>query len=165
MLPGTPRDFLSIIHSFASRQSSSSSNARKHRESVDNAVKIAEEFGIEEELWEREWSTLSGGEAQRMSLAVSLGIEGAEVLLLDGQFVVYLYKSPSSLILFTTEPTSALDGDTIDIVERYLKELPNKEDSSIKAIVWVTHSEDQAGRVGNRRLRVESGTINEITDV
>lgn len=33
----------------------------------------------------REWGTLSGGEGQRLALAIALGIGGAEVVLLDGE--------------------------------------------------------------------------------
>lgn len=86
MLPGTPRDFLHTIHTFSSRQSSSSrTNSQKREENIDRAVEIGEGLGIGGELWDRDWSTLSGGEAQRISLSVSLGVEGAEVLLLDGK--------------------------------------------------------------------------------
>jgi ABC-type dipeptide/oligopeptide/nickel transport system ATPase subunit len=35
-------------------------------------------------LWRREWATLSGGEAQRMGLAVAVSLGDAEVILLDG---------------------------------------------------------------------------------
>lgn len=35
-------------------------------------------------MWAREWSTLSGGEGQRIALAIAIGIGGAEVVLLDG---------------------------------------------------------------------------------
>lgn len=91
LLPGTPRQFLQKIHEFASRQASNSdgskskskSNAAKE-ESESSAARIAKLWGIEDELWDREWASLSGGEAQRMSLAIALGVKGAEVLLLDG---------------------------------------------------------------------------------
>ena len=46
---------------------------------------IAEEWGIERVMWSREWSTLSGGEGQRIALAIAIGIGGAEVVLLDGE--------------------------------------------------------------------------------
>lgn len=46
---------------------------------------LAAEWGIEKYLWNRDWATLSGGEGQRMSLAIGLGIGGAEVVLLDGE--------------------------------------------------------------------------------
>jgi len=46
---------------------------------------IAEEWGIERVMWSREWSTLSGGEGQRIALAIAIGIGQAEVVLLDGE--------------------------------------------------------------------------------
>lgn len=36
-------------------------------------------------MWQREWSTLSGGEGQRIALAIAVGVGGAEVVLLDGE--------------------------------------------------------------------------------
>jgi len=36
-------------------------------------------------MWAREWSTLSGGEGQRIALAIAIGLGGAEVVLLDGE--------------------------------------------------------------------------------
>jgi ABC-type Mn2+/Zn2+ transport system ATPase subunit len=39
-------------------------------------------------LWDREWAALSGGEAQRIVLAVALGMDTAEILLLDGEYTV-----------------------------------------------------------------------------
>jgi len=47
--------------------------------------RIAEEWGIERTMWAREWSTLSGGEGQRVALAIAIGLGGAEVVLLDGE--------------------------------------------------------------------------------
>lgn len=63
-----------------------------------------------------------------------------------------------------TEPTSALDGDTVDVVEQALKDLPHNESSTVKAVVCVTHSEDQASRIGSRRLRMEDGRLHEAFD-
>lgn len=51
---------------------------------IHGPIRIAEEWGIEEDLWDRNWSSLSGGESQRIALAVAVGLQGAEVLLLDG---------------------------------------------------------------------------------
>ena len=36
-------------------------------------------------MWAREWSTLSGGEGQRVALAIAIGLGGAVVVLLDGE--------------------------------------------------------------------------------
>ena len=88
MLPGTPRTFLDTIHEFASRKDApKSTEFKKQRKAMahDQAMKIAEKWAIETEMWDREWSSLSGGEAQRMSLAIALGLEGTEILLLDGK--------------------------------------------------------------------------------
>jgi ATPase subunit of ABC transporter with duplicated ATPase domains len=50
---------------------------------------LAEQWGIEKELWDRPWSLLSGGESQRLSLAVAYGFNSAEVLLLDGAYLFF----------------------------------------------------------------------------
>lgn len=59
-------------------------------DNLSSAAYVASLWGIEDELWDREWSNLSGGEAQRMSLAIALGISGTEVLLVDGTFLAML---------------------------------------------------------------------------
>lgn len=76
LLPGTPLDLIQAIQSFASR--SKSGNIEQ------DAMRIANDWGIDSLLWMREWSTLSGGEGQRMALAIALGAGTVEVLLLDG---------------------------------------------------------------------------------
>jgi ABC-type phosphate transport system ATPase subunit len=56
----------------------------------------------------------------------------------------------------TVEPTSALDSETSSQVEKTLMGLP-KSGSSIKAIVWITHSHEQGERVGTRWLNLTPG--------
>ncbi|KAI6099876.1 P-loop containing nucleoside triphosphate hydrolase protein [Pisolithus croceorrhizus] len=116
LLAGTPRDFLKTVTSFRSR-------APK----VVRRIEVANAWGIDEELWDRNWSNLSGGESQRIALAIAVGLNTAEVLLLD-------------------EPTSALDP--------YSTTLLRSTESELKAIIWITHSEEQARRVGTRFLQV-----------
>ena len=48
---------------------------------------MAREWGIDEELWDRNWGELSGGEAQRIALATGVGLRNAEILLLDGRYL------------------------------------------------------------------------------
>ncbi|WWD22462.1 hypothetical protein CI109_106955 [Kwoniella shandongensis] len=143
LLPGTPQDFLRTIKEFKARKQSKGDGEGEGKEPMD----LAQEWGIEKVLWTREWSTLSGGEAQRIALAIAVGIGGAEVLLLD-------------------EPTSALDEETMKKVEKSLVEmLPRREGQSSnsssprygtgpKALIWITHSPEQADRVGTRSIDI-----------
>ena len=88
LLPGTPRDFLNTISRFGSR-ASHSSQKREGDEGpagpdLQPPIDVGTAWGIDEELWDRSWGNLSGGEAQRIALAVAVGLRTAEVLLLDG---------------------------------------------------------------------------------
>lgn len=177
LLPGTPRTFVDVILSYSSRKSpkhegrdTQSSqkgfNGLKYLYSQAIAsptkpgamfgpIRIAEKWGVDEELWDRPWSKLSGGESQRIALAIAIGIPGAEILLLDGQsYINVLY---SVLKHDTTEPTSALDATTTMLVETSLQSLIKDEGSTVKAIIWITHSEEQGRRVGTRFLCLEAG--------
>ena len=99
MLPGTPRDFLNTVYTFGVHKSSSATSkaasavsgvlqSSKPDASGHEAFTIAESWGIQRELWDRGWANLSGGEAQRIVLAIAVGIASAEVLLLDGTYSV-----------------------------------------------------------------------------
>ncbi|KIJ44084.1 hypothetical protein M422DRAFT_208328 [Sphaerobolus stellatus SS14] len=151
MLPGTPREFVKVVTSYRSRRQSHEESDSKATNAayantlstaklgaVHSPIRVAEEWGIDEDLWDRPWSSLSGGESQRIALAVAVGIPGAEVLLLD-------------------EPTSALDAETMALVESTLLDLFKDEHSTVKAMVWITHSEEQGRRVGRRYLYLEEG--------
>ena len=85
---------------------------------------------------DREASSLSGGEAQRVSLARVLA-NRPEVLLLD-------------------EPTSALDEDTKGEVETTLRDLLSS--GEVTCLV-VTHDEAQARRLAGRALRMRDGRV------
>jgi len=141
LLPSTPIDFLNKVLALSSRQAIA--GADDPEESVNSAQYIASRWNIERELWYREWATLSGGEGQRIALAIGLSMPGTETLLLD-------------------EPTSALDQTSAELVERYVMELPSSDHSTIKTIIWITHSEDQAKKVATRRIRIENGKATEI---
>ena len=82
-------EFLERIRSFSSRRSSNSESSSSGISLVGedgslDPMGIAEEWGIQKIMWNREWSTLSGGEGQRIALAIAIGVGGAEVVLLDG---------------------------------------------------------------------------------
>lgn len=87
LLPDTPRRFFETVSSYGSR-----SDLSKHKQTKEpgrNPIKtdpfrIAENWGIESSKWDLSWNQLSGGEAQRIALAVGLAL-GPDILLLDGR--------------------------------------------------------------------------------
>jgi ABC-type dipeptide/oligopeptide/nickel transport system ATPase subunit len=83
MLPGTPRDFVDTISSFKSR--SLKLGGKSPSDAFERAYDVGKLWGIEQELWDRTWADLSGGESQRIALAVAVGLDAAEILLLDGK--------------------------------------------------------------------------------
>ncbi|KAL1407074.1 hypothetical protein Q8F55_006487 [Vanrija albida] len=147
MLPGTPVDFLERCRSFAARQARDAALEAEGR-SWPDPYDLADGWGIERTCWTRGWGTLSGGEAQRVALAIAIGLGGAEVILLD-------------------EPTSALDEATTKLVENTLvgmlpqapigapkgANIPRRA-TGPKALVWITHSPEQADRVGTRKVDI-----------
>ncbi len=112
---GTPLEYYRTIKGFCSQ--------RGNKES--DPCQILALWGLEKEHWNREWGSLSGGEAQRCALAIALALN-PDVLLLD-------------------EPTSALDSARSLLVEETIV------NSGITCI-WVTHDAEQAERVATRRL-------------
>lgn len=85
---------------------------------------------------DRDVSTLSGGEAQRVSLARTLAND-PELLLLD-------------------EPTSALDEDTTRSIEELI--LSVGRDSGMACVI-VTHNRAQAARMAQRTMYMERGHL------
>ncbi|MGO8720821.1 MAG: phosphate ABC transporter ATP-binding protein [Acidobacteriaceae bacterium] len=83
---------------------------------------------------DRDVATLSGGEAQRISIARALANQ-PEVLLLD-------------------EPTSALDDASKQDIEHLLARLVRERNMTC---VWVTHDVAQAARVADLVLKLEAG--------
>jgi ABC-type iron transport system FetAB ATPase subunit len=59
------------------------------------------------------------------------------------------------------EPTSGLDGKSSAAVEDTLMEEIRDQSKTLKAIIWITHSEEQAERVGTRFMRLTPGGIEE----
>ena len=63
-------------------------------------------------------------------------------------------------ILLLDEPTAALDRAAAALVETlvatWLQELPRT-----RATLWVSHDQQQAARVADRRLRMDAGRLTE----
>ena len=130
-LPGTPRDFVSRVASFRSH---SKFNTSSEDELISQTASYLQCWGMGENEYgnnrqqrpylEREWKTLSGGESQRMLLAIVMA-SGGKILLLD-------------------EATSGLDDETQKRVENSVVDYVKMNDA---AVLWVTHNEDIAERL------------------
>lgn len=117
-LPGTPKDFIEDV---------SKLKVNKDKPAV-NAIPLLFKFGLSETFLDRPWNEVSGGEKQRIMLAIAIATQPACVLL--------------------DEPTSALDGVSKNLVEQELKDLSC-------AVLLVTHDEQQAQRLGNSMWHFE----------
>jgi len=138
-IPGTPRDFIARLAncreytkpdlpSFDQLVASSQTYLFQWSNVTDIQMNsIASYTNPEAEnhpYLDKEWKTLSGGESQRVLLAISLASQ-PKVLLLD-------------------EATSGLDIKTEKIVEKSIIEY-TKEKGAV--VLWVTHDEDVAERL------------------
>ena len=117
---------------------------RAEQLSDDNISALLDQVGLSG-FAHRDISHLSGGEAQRVSLARTLA-NGTEILLLD-------------------EPTSALDDAAQQNIEVLLKRIIAQQNLTC---LIITHDMDQAARLANRVLILKDGCpvqIGSITEV
>lgn len=109
----------------------------EHFRAPDEAAAMATEVGLPRDCMEWQVARLSTGEKQRLGLLRAVE-DHPQVLLLD-------------------EPTAALDAAAEKAVEALIKRL---RDDGV-AIVLVTHSDNQADRLANRRYVIENGRLRE----
>ncbi|KAJ2714766.1 hypothetical protein H4R19_001554 [Coemansia spiralis] len=123
-MAGSPLDLVDLVNSFAVQK------ARHHYDPVE----IAQDWGVSSDLWEKKWTELSGGEQQRIALAIALSCD-PRVLLLD-------------------EPTSALDPQATLMVEEAL---------TARTCIWITHDNAQEARVASRCLTLNFNATHDIS--
>jgi putative ABC transport system permease protein len=135
-IPGTPNDFIRRITSLQSWRATATARtnrAAEHdvvppptlQEMTSMTLELVQHFGLEASKLDCEWNVLSGGEAQRVIVAVALASR-PRVLLFD-------------------ESTSSLDLDSKIRVEQTVQAFASKWDMNI---LWITHDQDQINRLG-----------------
>ena len=128
-IPGTPRDFIDRMKGFHSYSVRDDTDMLK-TSLESSTIAYLEDWGMgaltgeEHPYLDKEWKSLSGGESQRMLLAIALSTR-PQILLLD-------------------ESTSGLEAKMEQRVEKSLIDYVNEFDA---AVLWVTHSEDIAARL------------------
>jgi ABC-type iron transport system FetAB ATPase subunit len=122
-IPGTPTDFLKTFLQFGAWQ-------KKHggelslMELVSSTTALIHEWGLSATAMDTEWKHLSGGESQRVFLAIAIASQ-PQVLLMD-------------------ECTSALDNATKLKVEESIMQIANQRSL---AVLMITHDEGQMERM------------------
>lgn len=123
-IPGTPADLVQRIASLQAWRSLLSVSAL----SADT-TDLLQEWGLTSSALDREWNKLSGGEAQRVYLAIAVASRPA-VLIMD-------------------ESTAALDVASKQKVERSIERLAAEQGM---VVLWITHDQEQMERMGSRNV-------------
>jgi len=124
-IPGTPREFVHKITQFESwkHDAKEESVIGKEESMMETITTFLNQWGLTTKALDQEWSTLSGGEAQRMILAIALASK-PRVLLLD-------------------ESTSALDLESKVAVEQSVDDYAHSHGIHT---IWVSHDLGMAER-------------------
>ena len=112
--------------------------AALHGRSVTRArmLDLMRQVSLEADLIDQPASNLSGGQEQRLAIARALALD--------------------PLLLLLDEPTSALDPIATGRVEELLLRL--RETTGL-TMIWVSHSIEQARRIGRRVLLLDEGRV------
>uniref|UniRef100_A0A7S0UW87 ABC transporter domain-containing protein n=1 Tax=Polytomella parva TaxID=51329 RepID=A0A7S0UW87_9CHLO len=121
-LKGTPAEYYFLVQQFA---------AQRGRPRGDLPA-LTHSLGLDPELLNQPWPQLSGGQAQRIALAVMLALR--------------------PLVLLLDEPTSACDGVAARKVEATVR-------ASGAAVIWITHDDHQVVLPGDKMLELPTGQV------
>jgi putative ABC transport system permease protein len=121
-IPGTPRQFVKHVSSFHSWRKQ---NMPSFEKMMTSSLQLVQIWGLEPTCLDSEWKTLSGGEAQRVYVAIAMASR-PRVLLLD-------------------ESTAALDLDSKTRVEEKVESAASEYGC---CVLWITHDEEQIQRMG-----------------
>lgn len=128
-IPGTPYDFMAKISSFKSWKSHVGGVAPTPDEIKSASKALIRSWGMNTSLLDSEWKILSGGESQRILVAISLA------------------SLPHGGVILLDESTSALDVESKLKVEKSVEEYCRTQ--SIAA-VWISHDPGQQDRMKGR---------------
>jgi len=124
-IPGTPLQFIKKITSFRSwKAEDDRSDIVTDYDMMKHVSHHIRQWGMGLECLDKEWTVLSGGESQRVLMAIALASR-PKVLLFD-------------------ESTSALDHKSKLAVETSIKDFV---EDHVGGVLWVSHDEQQAQRM------------------
>lgn len=124
-IQGTPLQFIRKIQSFRSWEvDDDRNNAFSDYDFMKHVSHHIRQWGMSLECLDKEWSVLSGGESQRVLMALALA-------------------SRPKILLFD-ESTSALDNESKLAVETSIKDFVEDHEGGV---MWVSHDERQAERM------------------
>lgn len=128
-VPGTPIDFIQRVTSFKSWHRDV--GAPQADEMLTTTRGLVQSWGMEGDCLEKEWALFSGGEAQRIIVALALA------------------SRPMALLF--DEATSALDMESKLRVENTVNMFAGKFGISV---LWITHDQEQAERMRDNKPNV-----------
>ena len=105
----------------------------------ETAADLCRLVALDAELLDRDASTLSGGEKQRVCLARTIAT-GPEVILAD-------------------EPTASLDPEATEIIEHLALRFVADDSPMRLGWVWVSHDPAQIDRLADRVIRLDQGRV------
>jgi putative ABC transport system permease protein len=141
-ISGTPKDWLARMTTFQSyrgddEKATTTTLSSRCQQVIATTAQWLRTWDMDVSLLDQDWKALSGGESQRVGIAIALASQ-PDVLLLD-------------------EATAALDGVAKQKVEASLVQVL-KDVTAHMSIVWITHESEQIGRLQTllRRQLLES---------